>query len=579
MEKNWRELISQPQFGIKSEKDIYVTMRDGVKLAVNVYRPNVEGKFPALFAMGGYGKELQEELIAPQPLMKSAVWDGNIEAGDTRDIVSRGYIHVIGDARGSGNSEGEYAGMWASQEGRDGADIIEWIAQQPWCDGNVGMIGYSYYGGMQLKVAIEQPPHLKAIFVSHISSDYYRDCVYRGGVVSLFFYGLWDGRHGTSGMAPRHAVSLMQKMLPKEEYERRLEQLLSDPDIKNYPNLYHLLHYPHKNPWFFDMLMNPFDGPFWQDHSVYPFFDNIKVPVFVIGKSAHEFGGFWDVYTGLKSLKRLWVKPSGPEERPWREDFETIIRWYDHWLKGKDTGMLAEPQVKLFMTGINQYRYEQDWPVKDIDYTKVYLRRWEGLSFEPELYQPEPDCYLQQPLHLSAKRDSVKYLSPALSADLEAMGPAAFNFYASIDQSDTIWIVRLYDVDPAGNAFKLGKGYLKASHRATDPAQTRPYLPYHTHVKADPVKPGEINEYNIELGSISHVFRPGHRIKLEIESLESPRDPEMTIHFHPHLNSSRTTLHKIYRNREYQSHLVLPLTSGKEAVMETLSDENFQGGV
>jgi putative CocE/NonD family hydrolase len=295
MKKDWRELISQPKYGIKTKKDVFVTMRDGVKLAVNIYRPDARGKFPALFAMGGYGKELQEELISPQPQRISPIWDGNIEAGDTPDIVSRGYIHVIGDARGTGHSEGEYAGFWTQQEGKDGADIVEWIAKQPWCDGNVGMIGYSYYGGMQLKVAIQQPPHLKAIICSHLSYDFYRDQVYNGGVLNLFMYGLWDGRHGTSGYAPKDRTSQMMKSLSAEEFERRRQALLNDPDIKNYPNLFHLLNYPYKNPQFFDYVMNPFDGPFWQDRSVYPFINKIKVPTYIIGKVGGA-QGYWGVY-------------------------------------------------------------------------------------------------------------------------------------------------------------------------------------------------------------------------------------------------------------------------------------------
>ena len=578
MKKDWRELISQPKYGIKTKKDIMVPVRDGVRLAVNVYRPDAPGKFPALFAMGGYGKELQEVLIPPQPLNKSAVWDGNIEAGDTPKIVSRGYVHVIADARGTGASEGEFVGMTTQQEGQDGADIVEWIARQPWCDGNVGMIGYSYYGMMQLKVAIHQPPHLKAIFTSHIAADFYRDMVYAGGVLNLFVYGLWDGRHGTSGFAPKNAVSLMMKTLPRDELERRRNELLNHPDIKYYPNIYHLLKYPQKNPSFFDMVMNPFDGPYWQDKSVYPFFDRIKVPTYVIGKVG-GIKGYWDVYTGINTTKKLFVKPTGPEERPWREDFELAIRWYDHWLKGNDTGIMDELPIKLFVPGVNRYRYEQDWPLKGIDYTNCYLRRWEGLSFEPELLQPEPDCFLQQPLHLSSKRDSVKYVSPALPADLELIGPAAFNFFASIDQDDTNWIVKLSDVAPTGAERPVSKGWLKASHRAVNAKKSKPYAPYHPHTSAKPVKPGEINEYAVGLGNIVNVFRAGHRIKLEIESLESPRDPEIQIHYHPHLNSARTTLHKIYRNSEYRSHLVLPVISGKEAVLETMSDENFQGGV
>jgi len=137
----------------------------------------------------------------------------------------------------------------------------------------------------------------------------------------------------------------------------------------------------------------------------------------------------------------------------------------------------------------------------------------------------------------------------------------------------------LYDVLPTGKEMGIARGWLKASHRAVDRARSKPYKPFHPHTSAEPVKPGEINEYAIDLGNIVHVLKAGHRLKLEIESLESPRDPEIQIHYHPHLNSSRTTLHKIYRNREHQSHLVLPIRAGKDAVMEIMSDENFQGGV
>jgi uncharacterized protein len=577
MASNWRELISQPQYKMKAERDIFVPVRDGTRLAVNIYRPDVPGKFPALLSMGGYGKELQEELIPPQPLYKSPVWDGNIEAGETPDIVARGYVQVIGDVRGIGKSEGEYPGMSSSQEGRDGADIIEWIAKQPWCDGNVGMIGYSYYGQIQLKIAIEQPPHLKAIFVSHVGGDFYRDWTYGGGILSLFFYGLWDGRHGTSGFAPKNAVSLMQKTLTKEEFERRRQELLNHPDIKYWPNLFHLLNYPQKNPWFFDMVMNPLDGPFWQDRSVYPFYDKIKVPVFVVGKVAHESTGYWDIYNGLKTTKKLMVKPNGPEERPWREDHELILRWYDHWLKGNDTGILEEPQVKLFIQGLNLWRYEKEWPIPGTEYTNCYLRRWELLSFAPETLQPEPDCFLQQPLYLSTKRDSVKYISPPLPDDLTVIGTTAFKLFASIDQDDTNWIVKLFDVGPGNQETRVGKGYLKASHRALDMEKSKVGWPYHKHTKVEPVKPGEVLEYDISLGVVTNVFRAGHRIKLEIESMESPRDPEMQIHYHPKLFSARTTLHKIYRNKEYQSHLVLPITEKKPRVIEMLSDDNILG--
>jgi predicted acyl esterase len=575
MKKNWRELISQPKYSIKEERDVYIPMRDGVRLVADIFRPNVKGKFPALLAIGPWGKNEVNMPFSAQPLFKSAVWDGNLECGDTAEIVPRGYAHIIVDARGTGQSQGGCFGGMTTQDGQDGYDLVEWIARQPWCDGNVGMTGYSYYGGIQLKTAIEQPPHLRAIFPTHLVADYYRDHAYSGGVLSLFSYGIYAGRHGTSGMAPKNPVSEVLKMMPKKELERLRRQLLNHSDMKHYPNLFHLLHYPYKNPWFFDILMNPYDGAFWKDRSTYPFYNKIKVPTHIVGKCARE-SSFWDIYSGIKTTKKILVKPGGPEERPWREDMNLVIRWYDHWLKGNDTGMMNEPPITLFVMGINQWRYEKAWPLPGIEWTKCYLRRWEGLSFAPELYQPEPDCFLQQPLHLSNKRDSVKYISSPMPESLEVIGPVSIHFFATIDQDDTTWIVKLGDVTPTGAEIGLGRGYLRASHRALDKKKSQPGRPHHPHTNSEAVIPGEMYEYDMSLGVVSNVFTPGHRIKVAIESMESPRDPEMQIHYHPHLCNSKTTLHKVYRNKEYQSHLILPIISKKQSLIEMLSDDNYQ---
>ena len=115
---------------MEEERDIMVPMRDGIHLAVNVFRPDTEGKFPALLALGAYGKELQECLIPPQSLYKSAVWDGNIEGGDTPEIVSRGYVHVIGDLRGTGASEGEYIAFLDDALSYRTNDVVETVVSE-----------------------------------------------------------------------------------------------------------------------------------------------------------------------------------------------------------------------------------------------------------------------------------------------------------------------------------------------------------------------------------------------------------------------------------------------------------------
>jgi putative CocE/NonD family hydrolase len=171
------------------ERDVFVPMRDGVRVCVDVHRPSVDEPAPALLAFAIYNKDLQgpeyADALPPQPAW-SPLWTGPQEAGDTRFFVSRGYAHVIGMPRGVGRSDGG-----GSRE-FDSYDLIEWIAAQPWCDGNVGMVGISGFGAEQMHVARQQPPHLKAIFPFDPRGAYgtlggFRE-EYPGGVVHLFRY-------------------------------------------------------------------------------------------------------------------------------------------------------------------------------------------------------------------------------------------------------------------------------------------------------------------------------------------------------------------------------------------------------
>ena len=163
-------------------------MRDGVNLSIDIYRPDSSERFPALLAFSIYNKDLQGPDVAnalpPQPAW-SSLRAGLLEAGDTKFFVSRGYVHVIGAPRGVGKSDSSNASrLW------DSYDLIEWIAQQRWCDGNIGMIGVSGFGAEQLHVARQNPPHLKAIFPFDPRGAYgvmgsFRE-EYPGGVLHLF---------------------------------------------------------------------------------------------------------------------------------------------------------------------------------------------------------------------------------------------------------------------------------------------------------------------------------------------------------------------------------------------------------
>ena len=154
----------------------------------------------------------------PPQRRPSPMWDGCIEAGDIARVVAEDYVHVIGDLRGSGGSEGEHIGNYNAggvSLGQDAYDFIEWVAAQPWCDGNVGMIGISYFGSMQVLAAAERPPHLKAIFVSGGHFDFY-ETTYHGGVMWFMPRAAREGRGGDSGWAFTDDVKsrMLEKLLP-----------------------------------------------------------------------------------------------------------------------------------------------------------------------------------------------------------------------------------------------------------------------------------------------------------------------------------------------------------------------------
>src|SRR6476660_9516832 len=167
--------LSQPQYQIRSENNVAVTVRDGTKLMVDVHRPNADGRYPALIAASPYPRQIQD-LGAPA---------GFIEAGPTDFWVPRGYVHVIANLRGTGGSGGTF-GFFDGQERRDLYDLVEWAAQQPWSDGNLGMVGISYFACTQMVAAVERPPHLKAIMPIAGTFDLYGSATHHGLMSSGF---------------------------------------------------------------------------------------------------------------------------------------------------------------------------------------------------------------------------------------------------------------------------------------------------------------------------------------------------------------------------------------------------------
>jgi predicted acyl esterase len=553
-----RSLGSQPQYRVVVEENVYVPARDGVGLAIDIYRPDAPGKFPALLAMSPYGKSLQTFETPPQPFGKSC-FEASVESGDPYFYAPRGYVYIIGDLRGTGDSEGEYEGMFSKHEGQDGADIVEWLAEQSWCDGNVATAGICYFSSMQLHIAAEAPPHLKCIAPWEIfGDDLYDHGQYEGGVQNIFLYGLYTGTYpARCGYAIKNVKSAMIKNTPKAELDKLVTEALADPDLKQYPYLAHLLRYPEKNPILFDFMLNPLDGPYYRERSVSERLDNIKVPAYIGGPLFSFFSmPQINVYNRLNVPKKMFLY-TDMGTRPWRAHHDEILRWYDFWLKGIETGIMDEEPVRYHTTASEKWATAKEWPLETTQWTDFYFNSLGGLSLEPDYYNDEPDAFVQQPLYVTEERNRVSYVSAPLSEDLQVTGPPRITFFAAIDQTDTNFRVEVREAD-SDAIYPLASGWLKASHRALDDARTTPWEIAHDHTKEVPVVPGEICEYTVQLRPMSHLFRAGKQIKVEISSIDIPTDIE-TYDVMWHVCNSATTLHKIYRDGCHQSRASLPV--------------------
>jgi putative CocE/NonD family hydrolase len=571
--------------GMISEKDVAVAMRDGVNLSIDIYRPHSTERFPVLLAFAIYNKDLQGPDIAaalpPQPAW-SSLWAGPLEAGDTKFFVSRGYVHVIGSPRGIGKSDSGGSRQW------DSYDLIEWIAQQPWCDGNVGMVGISGFGAEQLYVARQNPPHLKAICPLDPRGAYgtlgsFRE-EYPGGVIHLFRYYLMH-------LAAMHGSKGKPGALPADK-EALWQEAMNNPDYKMYPHIYNVVAQKGQHmPPYFQLLIDPYDSESVVVEAEKSF-ENIKVPTYT-GSGWYGYtykthlNGAQNYFEKISAPKKLMFTGPAHHERPFHALHGEILRWHDHWLKGIDTGIMQDPPVHYWVMGANEWRSGTDWPLPETRWTKFYLNSWERLQvapFVPSSAEDElpPDAFAQMPPTQTNGVQSLQYFTDPLPHDLLIAGPSVLNLFAAIDHDDTNWFVILKDVGPDGSVRtvregereiprnlperELTRGWLKASHRALDPKRSKPWKPWHplTRTAQKKVVPGEIIQYAIEIMATANLFRRGHRICVEIASADMPTGVggATNAEYVPnHICSSKTILHKIFHDAQRPSHLLLPVIS------------------
>jgi hypothetical protein len=558
-------------------KNIQVRMRDGIALATDVYRPADEGRYPALLQRIPYNKE-------PSWLRDTSV--------DVLKMVQAGYAVVHQDTRGAGASEGKYRPFLDDR--RDGVDTVAWAAAQPWCSGDVGMMGISYTAGTQWLAAIEAPPTLKAIAPHSFHYDPYLGWLYQGGAFSLGFAIRWSLNYFSPSVNA------------KEDYVgsvNKYAELIWRLPTTDMPEVEEVA------PFYFEWLAHPTHDDHWPEWSPYEHIEKVTVPALMTTGWYDAFvGGLGRMYTALKERgatpearrpqliigpwAHSWWGADFPErgygEKADKDVFDLTgrtRRWFDHYIKGIDNGVDSDKPVHIFVMGANRWREEDDWPLPDTRFTPYYLHsggrantaRGDGQLLTETPGDERADSYRYDPFDpvptiggqtllpparmpansgprdqrsLESRPDILFFDTPVLDRGVEVSGPVELVLYISSSAPDTDITGKLVDVHPDGRAEILTDGILRVRYRDSF---TEPTL----------MEPNEIYEIRIDLQATGNLFKAGHRIRLEVSSSSFPRWDRNT-------NSGNTiatdgeadvqvALNRVYHDRDHPSHLILPI--------------------
>jgi uncharacterized protein len=493
------------------ERNLSIPLSDGVTLSADLYRPAGKGTFPALMSFYPYHKD---DFI------------GAMNEAPRRYFAAHGYAHLLVDFRGLGGSSGVAWPAMHRGEARDGAEAIEWIARQPWCDGKVGMWGLSYGGISSLKVAAENPPHLRAIVPIQGSVDIYHDYLYPGGCATcLGGYGAWG------------SFMLAMNLMPPTNADRegRWHSAWNER-LQN------------GEPYVFPWPDHPAHNEYWLAKAVDP--AKIKVPTFIIGGWRDIFPeAMPSVFARLKCPRKLWMGPwmhtlPGLAPHEPLDYLHEMKRWFDHWLRDENNGIADEPPVLINVQRANLWKHEREWPIARVQNRAMYLGSTGTLGDAPareeqgESYTANPTlgtaAGLWDPMGLGVGMPldqneddlaSLAYTSEPLAESLEISGAPQATVFAEIKQGDDANIVvKVSDVDPAGTSSLITSGWLRAACR-------------NSVEELEPVGAGEVYELRVPLWSTSYQVPKGNRIRVSVSCADFPRlwptrtNPEIRLFF------------------------------------------------
>ena len=548
--------ISKREYEITADRDVFIPMRDGTKICADIFRPASRGKFPAIIAMVAFNKEVQSARIWPGAARSRRINgtpDAAIEAGSYDFFVRRGYVQVICSEPGTGKSGGTYA-LAGPQEIKDVYDIIEWAAAQPWCNGNVGMCGSGDTAIYHVMVAQLQPPHLKAIAPLGTYWDVYREFWWPGG---LLFNGFLRWLVSYVNLDLHTPERSLEKELGEAGYKKAIARALADKDIRADPDLVEALKNPDEpsNSALLDILLRPLYNSYWKQRTV-THVEKIKVPAFI--EAAAPCPGSFHYWPKVNAPKMLTLAPPAWVDRPVYQYSWEVLRWFDYWLKGINNGVMDEPRVRIFVQGANEWKTGRDWPFPETRWIPFNLHHNNHMLCEIE---PWPDAPAYSYEDSPAQRGCLKYSSAPLVENTEVVGPLALYLYASCRGTDINFFVNVYDADPKGKETRVTYGYLKASHRELDEKESTPWHPVYTHDNPQPLVPGQVYKFAIDLIPMANLFKAGHRIVLKISGADDPPSLLSEVRMN-HLVSQTPNTITVYHNAQYPSHLLLPITRG-----------------
>jgi len=424
---------SERKYDVTVDRDVKVRMPDGTLLDGNIFRPASPERFPVILGAHAYNKDLQSPPLRPVGFTPMR---GYMESGDSTFFARRGYVHAVFNVRGSGKSEGFYQ-LMGPLEVQDICNLIDWLAVQSWSTGDVGMFGVSYFARLAKAVAALGPKPLKTIFAPFAGTDDYRHRCYHGGILAHGFVMHWR-----NSLHKPNYRSLYKEAHGEAAYKEAIAQAMRDEEIMAVPGLREALQNPDAgtNALVVDVLLHPFDGPFWRERSAQD--AKATVPAY-LGACWGNYGlhlpGAFTAWRDWKGPKKMVIGPGIYLDRPVYQYQDESLRWFDHWLKGIDTGVMHEPPIRCFISPTGEWKSLDDWPPPEARWTTFYLHK-DGILSEHELWPGEGvDSFDESPF----EHGSVVYTTPPLVENTEVLGPSVLTLYLSTTDSEALLFATL----------------------------------------------------------------------------------------------------------------------------------------